>query len=178
LNIILYSHEVKIALETGRVQVRRPIKPQPDHWCIMVGRTLRGGELHIPTYNTEYPERIIRCPFGQRGGKLWVRETWRSWDEWQSDENDDGVDEWFKQTYVAYRATPRIGFRPEDRQRIVFLYDSTPLEYNRNLLGPWRSPVSMPRLFSRLTVENAGVGVEQEDSIWYWVGSFRVDGAR
>jgi hypothetical protein len=74
---ILFSGPMVHAILDGRkTQTRRAIKPQPDHWCIMVGRTLRGGELHIPTYNTEYPERIIPCPYGQPGDRLWVRETW------------------------------------------------------------------------------------------------------
>lgn len=36
VNIILYPHEIRALLETGRVKVRRAIKPQPV--CVVKGQ--------------------------------------------------------------------------------------------------------------------------------------------
>ena len=71
--------------------------------------------------------------YGEAGDRLWVKESWRSWI--RTCEDDGGHDDnaacapHCNQTYVAYRATPRIGYRPvPDKARIRYLDESSSSE--------------------------------------------------
>lgn len=116
------------------------------------------------------PSTQAPCPHGDPYDRLWVRETFRSWEEtcatW-GDWNEGHVcSEHCRQTYVAFAATPRVGYRPvPDRARITYLDESTPLDRNPRLLGPWRPSIFMPRAFSRLTLEIVGVRCERLQDI-------------
>jgi len=65
---ILFSSEMVRAILDGRKSMtRRIIKPQPM-WI---------AEPNIPFKTPDAdPKGIIRCPYGQPGDRLWVRETW------------------------------------------------------------------------------------------------------
>lgn len=86
---ILYSTPMVKALLQGRkTQTRRIIKPQPDEGEGDIGVGIfnpalvdRKGELY-PGPDTfgaiaDSGEYCVRCPYGQPGDKLWVRETWQ-----------------------------------------------------------------------------------------------------
>lgn len=112
----------------------------------------------------------VPCPYGIAGDQLWVKEAWRSWtrscDDGSHEADDEPCSEHCRQTYVAYRATPRIGYRPvPDRARITYLDESAPLESDKRLLGPWRSPMFMPRWASRITLEVTDVRVQRLQEI-------------
>lgn len=111
----------------------------------------------------------VECPYGDIGDRLWVRETWRTWDERCVDrdvEDSHVCSPHCRQTYVAYAATPRKGFRPEpDRAAITYLDDSTPIERNPRLMGPWRPSIFMPRAASRITLDIVSVRVERLQDI-------------
>jgi len=77
---ILFSGEMVRAILDGRkTQTRRVLRPQP------VGLSLKGvfGRRAVffePGSGTETHTPICRdwrCPYGQPGDRLWVRETWR-----------------------------------------------------------------------------------------------------
>lgn len=97
------------------------------------------------------------------GAEVWCSEPWRSWDETcstrdESLDDDHRCDLHCWQTYVAYAATPRVGFRPRpDRARITFLHETTPLERNPKLLGPWSPASAMERWASRLSLQIIGI---------------------
>ena len=81
------------------------------------------------------------CPFGTVGDRLWCRETWA--------ENYSGI----HGAQIHYRAD-----LPDDR--------GAALTANHAFgLMEWRSPVTMPRWASRLTLEIVGVRVERLNSI-------------
>lgn len=148
-------------LADRKTQTRRLVTPQPelgDHgwqWPSNIARSM-----------VEIRDMASLGPYGRRGDKLWVRETWRSLRQVCNHDDQEPCDEHCDQTYVAYRATPRVGYRPiPDRQRITYLDESTPLERNRELLGPWKSPRFMPRWASRITLEIVNVRVQRLQDI-------------
>ncbi len=113
--------------------------------------------------------KVIACPYGDPGDRLWVRETWRSWTRSCADEDTDDDHECSphcNQTYVAYRATPRVGFRPvPDRAAITYLDESTPIESDRNLLGPWKPGIHLRRDWARIWLDIVAVRVERLQDI-------------
>lgn len=75
---ILFSGPmVRAILDGTKTQTRRVVKPQPEHgagpchWS-PTGWAARSG--HGDGNCTCQP---IRCPYGEPGDRLWVRETWR-----------------------------------------------------------------------------------------------------
>lgn len=174
---ILFSAPMVRALLAGqKTQTRRLVTPQPraNHYLQPMWGTspppdpVEFGEKHMwREVGPDYPDDTSddrRCPYGVPGDTLWVRETFRSWrDICDQDEDDDHEHgEHCDQTYVAYAATPRQGYRPKpDRARITYLDESTPLESNRRLLGPWKPGIHMPRWASRLTLAITDVRVER-----------------
>ncbi|MCA6954799.1 hypothetical protein [Pectobacterium polaris] len=64
--IIFNGEMVRATLDGRKTQTRRIVKPQPDEDGLA---RLNGG----PWMDTS--ERVYRCPFGQPGDRLWIRET-------------------------------------------------------------------------------------------------------
>lgn len=65
---ILFSGEmVRAILEGRKTQTRRVIKPQPDN--------VRNSVFVKSGFETNHGYEI-KCPYGQPGDRLWVRETW------------------------------------------------------------------------------------------------------
>lgn len=111
------------------------------------------------------------CPLGAPGDLMFVGEAWRSWAEEGEEPDDDGHGaRCWRQTYVAYEATPRRGLRTEPyREAVTFLDDSSPLCWNPRLSGPWEAAVAMPEWAARTTLRNLGVRVERVGDVWTWV---------
>lgn len=77
---ILFSGSmIRAILENRKTQTRRVVKPQPDFaeqpaWSFGEGHSGKGWYCH----ETEYPDegsQFYRCPFGDFGTRLWVRES-------------------------------------------------------------------------------------------------------
>lgn len=80
---ILFSTEMVKALLLGqKTQTRRVIKPQPDDDGLWNDTDLpRSLQSNLKGWNGTVNEtgesKEFRCPYGQVGDLLWVRETWR-----------------------------------------------------------------------------------------------------
>lgn len=168
---ILFSAPMIRALLAGtKTQTRRIVNPQPlSLWG--QGVTVQDPahySAHVRT--TDGEDRWVRSPYGRPGDRLWVRESWRSWEETCEQDHPHGYDVpcglHCHQVYVAYAATPREGYRPTpDKAHITYLDASTPLEANPLLLGPWRPSIFMPRCASRITLEVTEVRVQRLQEI-------------
>lgn len=182
--VVVSAPRVRALLDGWVTQARFAVKPQPAggvsaRWGFTVASTTRSSvgkwtcsvlDPHGSRFAERGRERVVfdaRCPYGEPGDTLWVRETWRSWAETcRDDHGDDECSPHCNQTYVAYAATPRRGFRPRpDGSAITYLVEGSPLEQNPKLLGPWKPSIHMPRWASRLTLEVTGVRVEQLQDI-------------
>lgn len=140
---ILFSGEMVRAILGGRkTQTRRVVKPQPPagivylepETCMLRVRAHDGLDHHA--WND------IRCPYGQPGDRLWVRETWTRVHPamLQSLDPDPDSHEW----ETVYRADANGG------------YVGRMLECTR-----WRPSIHMPRWASRLTLEITSVRVKR-----------------
>jgi hypothetical protein len=114
---ILFSGPMVRAILDGRkTQTRRPVKPQPF--------------VATPSMFD-----LSKCPIGQPGDRLWVRETWQLCDY-------DGPGGYPK-TDSVYRADGET----DDKRK------------------GWRPSIHMPRSASRITLEIARVWVERVQDI-------------
>jgi hypothetical protein len=142
---ILFSGPMVRALLDGRkTQTRRVIRLPADRgqW---ESSDLQG---HAVIWNTT-TGKVISCPHGAPGDRLWVRETWC-----QEVDRDGRLIEG-KALYAA------------DGQE-VFLSDGdggTAWRPDGRARSPWRSPLFMPRWASRITLELTAVRVERLQDI-------------
>lgn len=75
--IRLKAHEVRAILSGAKSQTRRAVEPPPDHRADWI-RSDMNNVWHAGIKAGQVPEfGSWKCPFGQPGDRLWVRETWR-----------------------------------------------------------------------------------------------------
>ena len=129
---ILFSAPMVRALLAGtKTQTRRVVKPKP---------TFRDDHLA-----TDLRALLSRCPYGQPGDRLWVREAWR---EWSSE---------------AWHYAADLTILPKgDRELANFLAQRSPFSWESY---KWRPSIHMPRAASRITLEITGVRVERIQDI-------------
>lgn len=124
------------------------------------GRQMRWNDL-------THAELLARCPYGQPGDRLWVRETW-----------------------AVPSSGPSSELGPDDADEVAYAASS----YHGDLSNPairWRPSIHMPRWASRLTLKVTDVRVQrlQEiseedakaegvtfDGTWWSGGNHRIKG--
>lgn len=146
---IIFSGEmVRAILEGRKTQTRRVIQPQPSDvdgaTCFLMGDDLR----------SDGRDKIIRCPYGQPGDRLWVRETARLEFDQRRDEH-------------------RVRYQADDYDTLTSSEGA--LEWieaakwknvaPRQWRTPWRPSIHMPRWASRLTLEITEVRVQRVQEI-------------
>lgn len=105
--ILFSASMVRAILEGRKTQTRRVVKPQPPARNDMINAAYCGHpNLWLPNGSicADTP-REWRCPYGQPGDQLWVRETWAL--------HDQGFDTAEESTFPIYRADKR---RPEPKR--------------------------------------------------------------
>lgn len=129
--ILFSAPMVRALLDGSKTQTRRIVKPQPTHFN-PVGVPRRA----VPTGG---PSDVIRCPYGQPGDRLWVREAYR--------------------TVAEADALPPRELTPAHR---IWYEADTPHQPGAGKLRPG---MFMPRWASRITLEITGVRVERLQDI-------------
>lgn len=142
---ILFGGEMVRAILDGRkTQTRRILKPQPPGDARMDSIRADGAEVGFTTKECVSP--LVRCPHGQPGDRLWVRES-------------------------AYIAPPKFGDDADcnmkddqGRPRVVGWaanMDSDGVRAATDYGVKCTPSIFMPRWASRLTLEITGVRVER-----------------
>lgn len=147
--ITLHPHEIRRLIDTGSVTVWRPMKPQP-RWDTLGGFEAwecKGGHVHVWDEDRD-PDEVAfvnQCAPHPPGSERWVRETWRG--------NTDGELE------IA------INYQVDDTVKDFYI-DQLPRDvYQLKLDWAWRSPATMPRWASRLSVVAKAVQARQVESV-------------
>lgn len=98
---MIFNGEMVRALLDGRkTQTRRTVKPQPDEDGL--AKVING-----PWVDTS--ERNYRCPFGDIGDRIWVRETWNKYGGLLTYRADhDWIDDMRKETVCTAKWVPSI----------------------------------------------------------------------
>lgn len=162
---ILFAAPMVRAILAGQKTVtRRVVKVQPfdlswsrrDHsFGYLSGRAENGDELDgFYAYSTRSGgEWSAKCPYGQPGDRLWVRETWLE------DPEDDGT--WAYTQYMGCKGSPLsdIPTRFQKPDHCIFRASWE----GADLL--WRPSIHMPRWASRILLEITEVRVERLQAI-------------
>lgn len=137
--LLFKAEMVRAILEERKTQTRRIVKPQPKHRAILS----KGVWYDADCINPGIP---IKCPYGQPGDRLWVKETWRTYGSL-----DDT-----KPSNIVSGAT------------IEYAARGNSLGIDGPVCGMskrWRSPLFMLRWMSRITLEITTIRVERLNDI-------------
>ena len=172
IGVIFKDWEVRAFREGRKTQFRRVVKPQPyecdgefvTHFEDAVGDPILVGD----------PRFISKCPFGQPGDEIWVKETWvellhtsPATGEPLLCDGDKliehatrGVDgRWnYNGRVIAYRATSEVEFCDGDGF-------TSPHFANKDDMPKWRPSIHMPIWASRLTLQIEAVRAERVQDI-------------
>lgn len=152
---ILFSGAMVRALLAGtKTQTRRVVKPQPPADKQRVAWYEPGVMGWAPPEIPSQHWHKVRCPYGQPGDRLWVRETFiqgfpvdpltDSLQQWDADGNELPKKTW-------YRAdNSDIGWTDDDGWQVNV---------------PWKPSIHMPRAASRIALEITSVRVERLQDI-------------
>lgn len=164
--IIVSAEMVRAVLDDRKTQTRRVIKPPPTQIATDWTHDVEPGEHVIyrgwPNVLRESRGRNKRaageltpkqrlCPYGQPGGRLWVRETWAvhfMYDDVPPRESRSG------------QPGDNVWYRADGDQSPGSC--GCPAQGRR---GKWRPPIYMPRWASRINLEVTGVRVERVQDI-------------
>lgn len=161
--ILLSAPMVRALLDGRKTQTRRIVKPQPDQYPSLRPES-RGGRAWVFMAYSDRPGYTfatgdVRCPYGEPGDLLVVREAWQ-----YADWTDDGF------PFISYRADGarrligEIQDEWSDRLSDIWADLSDPLNYRLDCRAAdrrWRSPVHMPRWASRITLRITDVRVQR-----------------
>lgn len=153
--IIFQGKMVRPILNGDKTQTRRVLKTQPGKFQHIDHDESQGWHMwwDVVTYDAnlvmgadqEYVS--LKCPYGQPGDRLWVRETWRCLHWVESEEDQRGLQ------IINYQA---------DGKQIFKRF--SPGKKARHTVG-WRPSIHIRRWASRITLEITGIRVERVQEI-------------
>lgn len=140
--ILFSAPMVRAILEGRKTMTRRVIKNQCEH--IGIGRDESGVFVHR---HCEHDTGITRCPYGQPGDRLWVRET-------------------FLYDYFMHENTAGIPDLPDGQFSHRIVYRASNPDHPITVGSEkWKPSIFMPRKYSRITLEITNVRVERLQDI-------------
>lgn len=163
LPILFGGPMVKAILEGRKTQTRRVIKPQPpvvehEQFFPSIGIWLCKAEGH--------DEKMLKCPYGIPGDRLWVRETFTTF---RKDTEAEGAAKLEAAKKIAsIEDLERWSNMPSGGGGQSVLYKADFGEWADNPesdLGPWKPSIHMPRWASRILLEIVSIRVERVQDI-------------
>lgn len=144
--LIVTTELISKILDGAKTQTRRVIKPQPDKHTIIYIHDIGAREKRL----------ALKCPYGQVGDRLWVREKALYWDGGAA-----GI------SSVVYTDDPEISQLLEDNNRLLMARTLSNIEAGENVVGKWvwKPSIHMYREDSRITLEITGIRVERLQEI-------------
>lgn len=172
---IIFSGEmVKAILDGKKTMARRVIKSDIgayDHGHIIKQSSDKSREGSACFFNKPVgcmvtSSKLVKCPYGKIGDRLWVRETW-------APVNSCG------ESALAYKADNEIiclseneGFLDEygtlnytDPRLAKYAFADWADDLVNGVEGAWKSPITMPRWASRILLEITDIRVERLQDI-------------
>lgn len=145
---IIFTAPMVLAILRGQKTVTRRILNVPNHpavadWVLdsECRATARAHSEEVARqYVTTFPHGRVRCPYGQPGDRLWVREAWVGL-KYVDARNCQRTEVMYKADFHAEHQLPDV---------------ESDARFDR-----WRSPIHMPRWASRITLEVVKVGTER-----------------
>lgn len=155
--ILMSGAMVRATLGDLKTQTRRVVKPQPPA-NVTAFSVSEGGYQYLSGIwgqtDAAFVGEPIGCPYGNRGDRLWVRETWQS------------------------AAEMNVVAKADD----YFLYKATDPDWSTFECWKWRPSIFMPRAACRLPLEITDIrlqrlqDISEEDAIAEGIDIF-ADGA-
>lgn len=143
--ILFSAPMVRAILEGRKTQTRRMVKPQPAHIEWFAHQEGWIGSFGEDAGTRANPHRMVDCPYGKPGDRLWVKETWKADPAFGFPDRTKPTD-LPEGTNILYRAT-----LPEDHPKA---------DWNN-----WKPCLFMRRWMSRITLKMASVRVERLQDI-------------
>lgn len=148
---VLFSAAMVLAIGRGdKTQTRREIRPQPSHFNPAgVPRLARPAGT----------SGVIKCPYGQAGDILWVRESFYAYGRWErrfSDKKKRNQWHFVDMTAECDRAYQYVADRPD-----------IPLARGRSSTPGWykRPSIHMPQVACRFDLRIVSIRVERLNDI-------------
>lgn len=147
--ILMSAPMVRAILDGTKAQTRRIVRGAPSRvfWNQIV---MNGNGWWCDEHG-----RPVRCPYGQPGDRLWVRETWQAFfdDEVPADRPR------------GPRHTMGIPARPDRKSFVFYKADGPGPVHPDGYAAQWCPSIHMPRKYSRITLEITDVRVERLQEI-------------
>jgi hypothetical protein len=154
---ILFSGEmVKAILDGRKTQTRRVIKGRFNIVTFPDGNKL---PVKIDD-NDKMAEDYIKCPYGQIGDRLWVRETFKYQNF--SEGYDNGIQQGGDHDFAFGFA--QIEYRDGVR-KIEIELDEEDLNIRKPVIDKWYPSIHMPRWASRINLEITNIRIERLQDI-------------
>lgn len=118
--------------ETRRTRGLEWVNREPDNWAL---RDIVDGVARFESLSGTSHE--IRCPYGTKGDRLWIRENWYTIKEWN---------------HIKPSELPKNVF-----YKVGYMADGDKADWG----GKGRPSIHMPRWLSRITLEILSISVER-----------------
>ncbi|MDF2419207.1 hypothetical protein GWP85_17080 [Acinetobacter beijerinckii] len=171
LPILFNTAMVQAILKGSKTQTRRIVKPQPEvcdddrggHWWPSnVVQSMVHVEKELQDYEGFWGGLIDDCnPFGAKGDRLWVRETWHvepDVEGWSMNDNEPCTG------WIGYKAggSKKVTAPNFDAVQRCFPKGEVDWDFVPN---NWRPSIFMPRWACRLILEITNIRIERLNDI-------------